>query len=383
MSHRTVNQSASVAAAVCMSFIAVASFLVLPIFVGAVAGEMGLTEQQVGFLASGIMSGSALSSILAIFWIRRVDWRKAGYLSFGLLFGAHLASLFVDEFIPFMCCQFLAGLGGGAAYSLVLTALSDNRHPDRCFGYSIAAQVSFQVVGMLALPRLIEGQGLNGLLGVLVALDICALVLLRYLPRGGLQTSREPIRLALFHPRVLAALAGCFFFFFNVGAVWTYVERMGLAAQFDANLIGNSLAVGVAFGIPGALLASWCGERFGRVGPLTLGAAGTVLALVLLADGMSSSDYVIALALYNFVWNFSLAFQYAAVNAADESGRSVAAAPAFHAAGGAVGPGVAALFLTGSSFQAVNILAAAAVSLSLLLFVAALAGSRRATNVPA
>jgi hypothetical protein len=79
-------------------------------------------------------------------------------------------------------------------------------------------------------------------------------------------------------------------------------------------------------------------------------------------------NYVVALALYNFVWNFSLAFQYAAVNAADTSGRSVAAAPAFHAAGGAVGPGVAALIMTTGSFTAVLVLAAGAVIVSFLMF---------------
>jgi predicted MFS family arabinose efflux permease len=368
---------------VCISFIAVGAFLVLPVFVGAAAGDMGLTERQVGFLASGVMSGSALSSIFAIFWIRRVDWRKAGYLSLGLLFVSHITAMLVDDFLLFTLCQFLAGLGGGAAYSLALTALSDNKHPDRSFGFSVAAQVSFQVVGLLALPAVIERVGLDGLLSILAGLALCGLLLLRYLPRAGVEASHEPIGRALFRPSVLAALAGCFFFFFNVGAVWTYIERMGAAAQFDASFIGISLAVGVAFGIPGALLAAWCSDRFGRVGPLALGAVGTVVALILLADGVSQQNYVIALALYNFVWNFSLAFQYAAVNAADDSGRSVAAAPAFHAAGGALGPGMAALFVTADSFIAVNILAAAAVLLSFALFAVAAASHRRVGTVSA
>jgi predicted MFS family arabinose efflux permease len=367
-SARAVDRASAVAAAVCISFVAVGAFLVLPVFVGAAATEFELSESQVGFLASGIMSGSALSSVLAIFWIRRVDWRKAGYLSVGLLLGAHVGSLLVDDVLLFTLCQVLAGLGGGAAYSLVLTSLSDNRRPDRCFGFSIAAQVSFQVVGLMVLPGIIEQTGLNGLLGILVALEVFALFMLRYLPRTGEAMSPEPLGRSLFRPRVLAALAGCFFFFFNIGAVWTYVERMGVAAGFDANTIGFSLALGVAFGIPGALLASWCGDRYGRLAPLALGAVGTVVAVVLLGDGMGRGDYLVALALYNFVWNFSLAFQYAAVNAADASGRSVAAAPAFHGAGGAVGPGVTALFVSAESLIAVNILAAATVILSFVLF---------------
>jgi predicted MFS family arabinose efflux permease len=381
VSSQTVNRTSAVIAAVCITFISVGSFLILPVLVGAAADDMGLTERQVGFLASAGMAGAALSSALAVFWIRRVDWRRAGYLSVGVLLAAHASALFVDDFSLFMLCQLLAGVGGGAAYSLALTSLSDNRHPDRCFGFSVAAQVSFQVVGLLALPLVIERFGLNGVLGVLVSLECIALVVLRWLPRAGTETSHVPIGRALFKPRVLAALAGCFFFFFNVGAVWTYVERMGVAAAFDPGFIGIALAAGVAFGIPGALLASWCSDRFGRVTPLALGAVGTVVAVALLADGMSKGNYVLALALYNFVWNFSLAFQYAAVNAADASGRSVAAAPAFHAAGGAVGPGVAALFMTSGSFSAVLVLAAGAVILSFLMFVFAVESRSKAATV--
>jgi hypothetical protein len=51
---------------------------------------------------------------------------------------------------------------------------------------------------------------------------------------------------------------------------------------------------------------------------------------------------------------------------------AVAAAPAFHAAGGAVGPGVTALFLTAGSFYPVNVLAGSAVVASVTLFALAL-----------
>jgi MFS family permease len=151
--------------------------------------------------------------------------------------------------------------------------------------------------------------------------------------------------------------------------VWTYIERMAVLAGFESQQTGIGLAIGVSFGIPGALLASWCGDRFGRVAPLTVGALGTVLALALLNQAMPFAAYVLAAALYNFVWNFSLAYQYAAVNAVDPGGRGVAAAPAFHGAGAAVGPALVALYVTQTSLVAVNIAAGIAVMLSLLLLV--------------
>ena len=367
-----VNRTSAVVAGVGLSVVAVAAFLVLPVVVGAAVGSLGLNEQQVGFVASGIMAGSALSSIFTIFWIRRVDWRRAGCVALGLLLAGHMGAMFTDTAMLFALCQFTASLGGGAAYSLALTSLSDHRHPDRCFGYSIAAQVSFQVIGMLALPELVSYWGMTGLLAVFSAMALAGLLLLGLLPRSGADVVHQPIGRSLLRPRVLAALFGCFFFFFNVGVVWTYIERIGAAAGFDAGTIGNSLAIGVAFGIPGALAASWCGNRLGRLLPLAIGAALVVAALALLLDeGLATNSYILALVLYNFAWNFSLAFQYAAVNAADETGRSVALAPAFHGAGGAVGPAVAALLVTTDGLTAVSLLAGLATLLSLVLFVLA------------
>ncbi|MEP1472380.1 MAG: MFS transporter [Halieaceae bacterium] len=371
--HEGVNRRSAVVVGVCLSVIAVSAFLVLPVFIGAAVVSMDLSERQVGFLASAVMSGSAVSSIFTLFWIRKVNWRLASYVALSILLLGYLGAIASQDVTMFTACLFLASLGGGSAYSLALTCLSDNRQADRCFGYSVAAQVTFQVIGMLVLPVVAESLGVQGLLTIFAALAGLGLFLTRYLPESGVEITVQGVGSALYRPTVLAALAGCFFFFFNVGVLWTYIERIGDSAGFDAGLIGLSLAVGVAFGIPGALGASWCGNRFGRLRPLALGAVLTVVALILLLSStLSLTAYMVSLALYNFAWNFSLAFQYAAVNAVDETGRGVALAPAFHGGGGAVGPAVAALFVSAGNFTAVSLFAGVAVLLSLALFALAL-----------
>jgi len=338
------------------------------LYVGAAAQTLELSQQQLGFLAASVAAGSAISSVVMMFLVRRMPWRRLGWAALLLLLMPMIASLFVDDAAGFMALQGLAALGSGSTYSLALTALADSRHPDRAFGLSLAAQVAFQVAGMLLLPRLISGAGLDGLLGLFIAMQVLGLFLVRWLPLAGKALPTSATKVVINMP-VLLALGGCFFFFFNVGAVWTYIERMAVLAGFESEETGIALAIGVSFGIPGALLASWCGDRFGRVGPLTVGAVGTVLALGLLNQAMSFATYVLAAALYNFVWNFSLAYQYAAVNAVDPGGRGVAAAPAFHGAGAAVGPALVALYVTQTSLIAVNIAAGIAVTLSLLFFV--------------
>jgi MFS family permease len=364
LSHRR-----SLVAAIGLTVIAMAAFLVLPLYVGAAAQTLTLSQQQLGFLAASVAAGSAISSVVMMFLVRRMPWRRLGTAALLLLLLPMITSLLVEDAVGFMALQGLAALGSGSTYSLALTALADSRHPDRAFGLSLAAQVAFQVTGMLLLPWVVSGAGLDGMLGVFIALELIGLFLVRWLPSTGKVLPPAAVKVAIINVPVLLALGGCFFFFFNVGAVWTYIERMAVLAGFESQQTGIGLAIGVSFGIPGALLASWCGDRFGRVAPLTVGALGTVLALALLNQAMPFAAYVLAAALYNFVWNFSLAYQYAAVNAVDPGGRGVAAAPAFHGAGAAVGPALVALYVTQTSLVAVNIAAGIAVMLSLLLFV--------------
>lgn len=358
----------ALAAAVGLTVIAVAAFLLLPLYVGAAADDIGLSQSQLGFLAAAVAGGSALSSVAMMWLVRRVPWRPAACCSLLTLLIPMLLSIPVQSAGLFMLLQGTAALGSGATYSLALTALSDRRHPARAFGLSIAAQVAFQVAGMLLLPALVSRWGIDGVLLLFAALHLVGLALLRWLPRRGRAQPQPRSSAGMFSLPLVLALGGCFFFFFNVGALWTYVERMAVLAGFNAGLIGVSLAIGVAMGIPGALLAAWCGDRFGRAGPLALGAVGTLVALALLLGELTPVVYVAALALYNFVWNFSLAFQYAAVHAVDDSGQGVAAAPAFHAAGVAVGPALAALYVSETSLTAVNLVAGAGAILSLLCF---------------
>ena len=376
-----VDSRRSVVAAIILSVVGVSAFLILPVLVGAAAIDLVLSERQMGLLAAGLMTGSAVSALLAVFWVRRIDWQKGAYGALLLLSAGLFIAILADGFVPATAALFLASLGGGATYSLALTVLSDNINSDRVFGYSITAQVAFQVIGLLLLPSVVEARGLDALLAVLCLLATASLLFVRWIPRSGKVQVASRIQDVIGQPRVLLAQLGCLMFFFNVGCFWTYIERMGVAEGFTAATIGVSLAAGVSVGMIGSLSAAWLGDRFGRVRALTIAAVGTVVALAMLTRGMSITIFIIGVAIYNFMWNFSLTYQYAIVAAGDETGRSVAVTPAFHALGGAIGPSIAAMYVSSSSFFAVNVLAAIGAMISLILFIPA--ASQRSTVVNA
>ena len=165
----------------------------------------------------------------------------------------------------------------------------------------------------------------------LIVMDLIGLAVVKLLPRSGKALVIDKPFAVFVQPKVLYALAGCFFFFFNVGCFWAFIERMGNAAGYAPQIIGNSLAVGVAVGIAGSLAASWQGDSHGRLQPLLIATVGTVITAILLTLSSHLAVYILAVGIYNFAWNYSLAYQYAVVSAVDGSGRGIAVVPAFHA----------------------------------------------------
>ena len=363
----------AVVAGILLCIVGAAHYLMMPLLIGSAAEQLKLVESQLGILASLLMSGATISALLAIFLVRRFHWKKLAAFTLSMMvIGTGGTLMTQDSFSHFLAAVFLISVGGGATYSLSLTILSDNGQPDRVFGYCIAAQVSFQVLGLLILPVFIENHGLNALLLFLLVLDISGLYVIRFLPSAGKSPILHNPFSVFMQGRVVYALLGCMFFFFNVGCFWAFIERMGNAFGFSAQTIGNSLAIGVSMGIVGSLAASWQGNRRGRLEPMMISAIGTVVSVILLSVSIKLAVYILALAIYNFVWNYSLAYQYSVVASVDASGRGIAVAPAFHALGATIGPAVAGLVITSDNFLPLNILVALSVIISVLLFIPAL-----------
>jgi predicted exporter len=122
----------------------------------------------------------------------------------------------------------------------------------------------------------------------------------------------------------------------------------------------------------GVFLAYWLGGRRGFLLPIAWSAIAVVIAVVLLLGNLHLTAYVVSAVVYGIAWNVSMTYQYSTVNIVDRSRRGVALAPAFHNAGGAVGPAIAALFVTVNDHAGVLWLVGVSVLASLACFVIAL-----------
>ncbi len=352
--------------------ISAAGFLVLPVLLGAAVADLGLDEAQVGLMGSGIMAGSAVASLIATVLVHRASWTALCVAALVVQVAGQVSAAQLEYGALLWGCILLASLGAGAVYSFALTVLSAANDSARLFGYSVTSQVAFQVLGMLGMPWFAVPGGFAMCLYVLAGMGVVGIVLAQLLPRHTAAVSApESASSGRVSAASMLALVGCLFFFANVGSFWSYVERIGDAAGFDAAALGRALAVGVAFGMAGALLAAWQGVRWGYAVPLSVAAMLTLVSLLLMTETATLAIFVVGLALYNFSWNYSLAYQYDVVSSVDGSGRLVAATPAFHGVGAAIGPALVASLVLDVGLVLVNVTAAICVAASLVMLLPA------------
>ena len=90
----------TIAAAVALSCIGVFGLLPQPIFLGALQDVLGFSSQQASLITASEVIGGAVASILAAFWIQKVNWRTAGLFAIAVVVAGNIASSFVASSVP-------------------------------------------------------------------------------------------------------------------------------------------------------------------------------------------------------------------------------------------------------------------------------------------
>lgn len=351
--------------------IALLVFLIMPLYVGALAGA-GFDDGQLGNLAAMDLAGMALASVAALFWIKRLNWRRMGLLSMVALVLTNLLGLGVTDYATLMPLRFFSGLAAGSAVVLSYCIIANTPHPDRYMGLFISVQVLAASIGFIAIPSILADWGVDGFYYLFGALALLAMVLVNWFPSAGHAGERHrgdaasltlSAKLAVFSVLVAMCL-----FFIGQGSIWAYGERIGAAGGLDAQVIGNVLAATSIASLFGGLLSAWMDVRFGRFWPILIAIGMQLCALALFSGEMGVIQFAVIFAIFSFSWNFGIAFQVGALISADTEGRYTALIPAFQGAGLAIGPALAGSLLTGDGYASVNIVSGVAL-VSYLVFI--------------
>lgn len=363
-----INSPAALFGVIYLSTIGAAVFIVQPGFVQGLVASFGLTEQQVGYVASAEVWGIALTTLALALHGKRTPAFRVVLVSIALFVLGNLLSLLTRDPVLFTACRFLAGLGSGGLVSLTFTQVGLTEKPDRNFGFLIMGVLTYGALGLWAMPSLIAAIGMQGLILCFAAFGASGLLFVRAVPASLTDhTAVEADAVDLPAGGRWLAVAAMFTYFFAQGVIWAYLFLIGTNAGLGEQQVANGLMLSQFLGIAGALVAVLLGNRLGRAGPLAVGILGGALVLFVLLGPLSALLYAVTVCLYNFAWNMSHPFLLAAMASFDRHGRVVAHAVAAQMLGLSVGPAFAGSLLPLGGYTAVVVAGVVLFVLSYLL----------------
>ncbi len=349
-----VNSPKSLFAAIYLSVIGAAVFIVQPGFVQGLVEIYGFSEQQAGYIASAEIWGLALTTVLLALGGHKVSWRLILKVSIMLFALGNIASLMSQDFTLFSSMRFLAGMGSGGLVSLTFTMIGLTQRADHNFGYLIMGVLTYGALGLWIMPWALDTVGMNGVIIFFALFALSGWPFIAHTPDSGqehLQVEADAIDLS----GVLrwCAIVAMFTYFFAQGVIWAYLFLIGLNGGVSEQGVANGLMLSQFLGIAGAFVPALLGNRYGRIIPLTIGIIGGSAVLYALYGEFTAMLYAVTVCVYNFFWNMTHPFLLAAMASFDQHGRVVVYAVAAQMLGLAVGPAFAANLLDGGDYARV------------------------------
>ena len=372
----------SIVVAIYMALAGYGVMVGIPVISTAWVELLGFTEAQVGRVAGadlgGLALGSVLTSLVAARWNRRV-LAVAGLL---IAVAANGLCLRYVGYEQVLWLRVLAGVGSGIFTAVAVATLGGASKPARAYNLLLFAFAFSQAGEMQVLPMLT----MNGIYWAFILSFLVSLPFLRFIPARpdplppGLGDPTEQPPAAAPPPPILPwlCLAAIFFTYVNIGAYWTYIELASLDAGIDGEWVGRLLVIVSLGSLLGCLVATVISNRFGLARPLivTLLAMATIVGI--LVPGIGTTNLLVSLALFNFLWIFIDVYQMGTVAVIDRRGAFAALMPGAQGLGQIVGPNVAATLLgMGQGYGAVFTLCAASALVALLVYAMMMVRVRR------
>jgi predicted MFS family arabinose efflux permease len=376
-----VNSAGSLVATIYIAMIGAAVFIVQPGFVQGMVDYYGFSERQAGYTASAEVWGIAAASILLALGGHRCNWRTVLHYALLLFVCGNLLSILTSAHVAFSALRFIVGLGSGAMISLTFTIMGLTRHPDRNFGYLVAAVLVYAAIVLWVMPSVLHAAGLEAVVVFFALFGASGWFALRYMPRSSQehpQPAEDAVDLARGY-RILALLA-MFVFFLAQGGIWAYLFLIGLGGGLAEQEVANGLMLSGVVGIAGAFVPVIVGGRFGRALPLAVSILGGAFLLSLLLGSFGALVYAVVVSLYGFSWNMSHPYLLASVASFDRGGQLVTHAVAAQMSGLAIGPAVSAFLLVDGNYTPVIWTGVSVFAFSYVLILVPLLAHRRQKN---
>jgi predicted MFS family arabinose efflux permease len=342
-------------AAVLLAFLATAGLFYVNIMAALVDGlvqGLHFTERQAGFVASANVYGAALGALIAVFFVRRISWRRVSVVLLCSLIAADMLSTFIKDPTAMIAMRLLHGTIGGMLVGTGFSVIARTRFPDRTFGMLLVVQFGLGGLGVMVLPRLVP---IFGTPVLFIALALFSLVTLAMVPF----LSDYPVRLpATTHaPRartrwvpLLLAFGSVILFQAGNMALAAFMFELGHGYGLQTDFMSTVLGVAGWIGALGSLMVVVFGTRFGRFTPLLIALILSVFGNALFHFSASPFIYAAANIGTSITWAFVISYLLGMCAAFDRTGQTAAMGGFVSKLGLATGPLVGSFLIVNNHY---------------------------------
>jgi DHA1 family inner membrane transport protein len=339
-------------AAVLLAFVATAGLFYVNIEAAIVDGlqtALRFSPRDANFTASANVYGAAVGAFSAVFFVRRLHWRRVALVALVLLMTIDLVSSLVRQAPVLMGLRLVDGVIGGFLVGTTFAVIARTKTPDRVFGMLLVLQFGAGGLGLMVLPKLVPTLGAPILFYTLAGFSLLTLILTPFLddyripaPVAGDAPQARPKTPWLMLAAALAAV-----FLFQAANMALAANILGLGRAYGLKTAYESDVLGVAtwIGALGAVAVIVMGLRFGRTGPLVAGMVATVAGTAVFLVSDRAHAYAAANIVTSVTWSFVISYLLGLCAAFDPSGRAAALGGFCSKVGLASGPAVTGVLL--------------------------------------
>lgn len=374
---------------VLMAIIGIAVVLLLPLLVGSMVDYFNVTEREAGFVATAELTGGVVGTLLISLILKKLNWRVAALAGLTILAGANCLSILFNDFISLCIIRSVSGMAEGAILVMAYSAIARVGNQELVWSYIAFGWYAYSILAFYLFPFIFERWGAQGGYVALAVTNFIAIPFLRWFPAGNESMKKEVSHLndvsvapELQNWWAVVGIISALLFYVGMGAVWTYLDRIGIAAGISVPIISTALIISSFSGIGGACLSAWIGTGFGRGSALFFGCTVFLFGTFMLMDADEFSSYTIAISLMQFAWSFMTPYLLGILTHVDSSGRVIAFATVMQLGGLAAGPFLAALLLSDEGYSSILWLGGIMTTMSLILILTVVYSFER-TNLEA
>ena len=336
------------------------SVFILPVIVGGVVDDLGLSVQQGGFVASADLAGIGLGAYVWSRLILKSEWRKVTLWAIALSVVGNGLSALAGDANSLMAARVVAGAGSGVFLASGNSGLAMTRYPERTIGVIGIVALLTAAALIYIFSQLRQEFGVQAVfisMGIIVLLLAAAAMIMpeRAPASAKADQAKGPKALSLLDalrtPVFGLALGAVFLFFMGAINFWVYIERVGVSAGFTPDAIAAALSFNQLAGATGSLLAATLGTRLGgRLPPICVLIGCAALSALLIAVGPTYQTFTIAAFGLGFAWTGFYPYLMGTLISLDGTGQLVAHSLAVQTFGKIIGPIFVSTLITGNGF---------------------------------